>query len=117
MRQKIFNRGKNWYIFATNYKDDQDTCYIDLYFPKGTAPEYIDNGRGISSLDIDIEEAKFTSYKGKAGLTIFKYKLFEPRTDGVEQSNRDFNESVRGTEYERNFGTHTEISQEELPFY
>lgn len=78
MKQRIFSKGQGWYISATNYKDQEDKCYINLYFPKQTAePLYHDNGRGFSSKDIDIEEAKFTCYKGKAGLTVFKYTVLE----------------------------------------
>ena len=96
MKQKIFSKGKGWYISANNYKDKEDKCYINLYFPKGTEPMYIDNGRGFSVKDIDIQEMKFTSYKGKAGVTIFKYSMIE---DAKEYSPK------------------VEIEPEELPFY
>jgi len=96
MKQKIFSKGKGWYISANNYKDKEDKCYINLYFPKGTEPMYIDNGRGFSVKDIDIQEMKFTSYKGKAGVTIFKYSMIE---DTKEYSPK------------------VEIEPEELPFY
>lgn len=75
MKQKIFNSGKGWYISASNYKDKNDKAYLNIYFPKGTEPDYVDNGRGFSVQDIDIIEAKFTSYQGKIGLTVFKYEL------------------------------------------
>ena len=99
MKQKIFSKGKGWYISANNYKDKEDKCYINLYFPKGTEPMYIDNGRGFSVKDIDIQEMKFTSYKGK--------------------DNESFTESVKGTGYEKNFGAtqSIEIDESELPFY
>lgn len=111
MKQKIFSKGKGWYISANNYKDKEDKCYINLYFPKGTEPMYIDNGRGFSVKDIDIQEMKFTSYKGKAGVTIFKYSMIE--------DNEPFTESVKGTGYEKNFGAtqSIEIDESELPFY
>lgn len=111
MKQKIFSKGKGWYISANNYKDKEDKCYINLYFPKGTEPMYIDNGRGFSVKDIDIQEMKFTSYKGKAGVTIFKYSMIE--------DNESFTESVKGTEYAKNFGAtqSIEIDESELPFF
>lgn len=96
MKQKIFSKGKGWYISANNYKDKEDKCYINLYFPKGTEPMYIDNGRGFSVKDIDIQEMKFTSYKGKAGVTIFKYSMVE---DAKEYS------------------PNVEIDESELPFF
>lgn len=96
MKQKIFSKGKGWYISANNYKDKEDKCYINLYFPKGTEPMYIDNGRGFSVKDIDIQEMKFTSYKGKAGVTIFKYSMI----DDTEE-----------------YSPKVKIEPEELPFY
>lgn len=74
MKQKIFNRGRGWYIPASNYKDPQDKVYINLYFPYGQ-PEYVESDKGYSAIDIDIQEGKFTSYKNNPGLTIFKYEL------------------------------------------
>lgn len=96
MKQKIFSKGKGWYISANNYKDKEDKCYINLYFPKGTEPMYIDNGRGFSVKDIDIQEMKFTSYKGKAGVTIFKYSMI----DDTEE-----------------YSPKVEIDESELPFF
>ena len=113
MEQTIFNKGNGWYISASNYKDQNDKCYISLFFPHNTDPWYEDNGRGFSVKVIDIEKAKFTSYKGKAGLTIFKYTEPEVRTDNqpkeaVETITRQQNESGGGYE---------EIKQDDLPFY
>lgn len=96
MKQKIFSKGKGWYISANNYKDKEDKCYINLYFPKGTEPMYIDNGRGFSVKDIDIQEMKFTSYKGKAGVTIFKYSMVEDTKE---------------------YSPNVEIDESELPFF
>ena len=105
MKQRIFSKGQGWYISATNYKDQEDKCYINLYFPKQTAePLYHDNGRGFSSKDIDIEEAKFTSYKGKAGLTVFSYTV-------IENTKKD-NDPVSSM-----FGAENKIDPNDLPFY
>lgn len=84
MRIKMFNRGRGWYVSATNYRDENDKAYMNLHFANHTEPSYIDNGRGFSVMDIDIQEAKFTSYQGKVGLTIFKYTMSEPRPEGDE---------------------------------
>lgn len=77
MKVKIFNSGKGWYVSASNYKDKEDKAYMNLHFAQSLCaePDYQDNGRGFSVQDIDIQEAKFTSYKGKIGLTVFKYEL------------------------------------------
>ncbi len=75
MKIKIFNKGKGWYVSASNYKDSNDKAYMGLFFPYGE-PTYQENEKGYSVIDIDIQEAKFTSYKGKIGLTVFKYELF-----------------------------------------
>lgn len=104
MKTRIFSKGQGWYISATNYKDQQDKCYINLYFPKNTEPMYMDNGRGFSSKDIDILEGKFTSYKGKAGLTVFSYTVIE----NGEKDN-DPGSSM--------FGAENVIDTNDLPFF
>ena len=103
MKTKIFNRGKGWYIFGTNYKDEKDKAYLNLYFPY-EEPEYIQSEKGYSVLDINIEEAKFTSYKEKIGLTIFKY---EQLTD------IDF-DKMGGS---RSHSADNIIQPDDLPFY
>lgn len=96
MKQRIFNSGHGWYISATNYRDEKDKTYINLFFPKKSDPEYIPSEKGYSVIDIDIQEARFTSYNGKAGLTIFKYSPIEEYTEPVND---------------------VQIDSEELPFY
>jgi hypothetical protein len=46
--------------------------------------------------DIDIQEMKFTSYKGKAGVTIFKYSMIEDTKE---------------------YSPNVEIDESELPFF
>lgn len=111
MKVKIFNRGKGWYVPAQNYKDDTDKCYINFHFAKCEEPEYHDNGRGFSCIDIVIDEGKFNSYKGQAGITVFKYHL----TD--EEQNDEFNRSLDGTKYADEFDPKVKIEEKELPFY
>lgn len=106
MKQTIFSKGKGWYISATNYKDQNDKAYINLYFPKNTEPMYQDNGRGFSVKTIDIEEAKFTSYQGKPGMTIFKFS--EVEKEPVQAITR---------EQTNNGGGYAEIKSDDLPFY
>ena len=106
MKLKIFNKGKGWYVSATNYKDNSDKAYMGLYFPYGE-PTYMESEKGYSVIDIDILEAKFTSYKGKLGLTVFKFELL---------SNIDLEDSSK-------FGGSRDgladniIQPDDLPFY
>lgn len=111
MKTKIFSKGQGWYISATNYKDETDKAYINLYFPQGNdftgEPEFIPNDRGYSALDIDILEARFTSYKGKAGMTIFKYDL-------LTEAKMDAKSSYSIREVPTEIQT---IEEDDLPFY
>lgn len=76
MKIKLFNRGKGWYISCTNRDDKEDKAYINVHFTEGAGkPEAVLNDKGYAEIDIDPQEAKFTSYKGKPGLCIFKYEL------------------------------------------
>lgn len=82
MRVKIFNKGNGgkWYISCKNHKDDKDKAYLDLYFPNNTDPAC--PAGQFTMMDIDILEAKFTSYHNKVGMTVFKYSFGEPRAEG-----------------------------------
>lgn len=104
MKQTIFSKGKGWYISATNYKDEKDKAYVNLYFPKNTEPQYHDNGRGFSVKKIDVEEAKFTSYQGKVGMTIFKYEEVEEDNSKMGGARADVGKSVN-------------INTDDLPFF
>lgn len=112
MKQRIFNRGKKWYISCSNYKDENDKSYVNLFFPGNTEPKYVDNGRGFSSKLIDIEEAKFTSYHEKPELTIFKYRELEEEPRETKSDQVALNDGKKDM-----FGGNTIISTEELPFY
>lgn len=96
MKQRIINKGKGWYIIGSNYKDSKDMAFLDLFFPKNSEPIAIPNDKGYASLLIDIEEAKFTSYKGKIGMTIFKYSMTDYADDGFQQTLTDDGRSVTG---------------------
>lgn len=104
MKQKLFNKGTGWYISANNYKNKQDKAYMNVHFSRNhcVEPTYIDNGRGFSVMDVDIQEAMFTSYKGKVGMTIFKFE---------QLSDLEFDSSKFGGSIETN------IEPEDLPFY
>ena len=109
MKIKIFSKGNGWYISCTNYKDEKDKAYINLFFPQKTDPEYIDNGRGFSVKDIDVLEARFTSFNNKVGMTIFKYvEIKEQKVDNKEHQNEQDSKM---------FGAANIMSQEQLPFY
>lgn len=108
MKQTIFSRGRGWYILCTNYKDDKDKAYLDLYFPQREDPDYQDNGKGYCMKKIDILEAKFTSYKGKIGMTVFKYvEVFEDRKEDTKKMGGNRSD----------LGREINIEQEEFPFY
>lgn len=112
MKQKIFNRGKGWYISATNYKDQNDKAYLNLFFPKNTEPLYQDNGRGFSVKDIDIDQAKFTSYQGKLGMTIFAYTEIS-----TEEFEPDDEATLTIRKQQINDGVSFTVEPEDLPFY
>lgn len=78
MKQRIFNGGNGWYISATNYKDKTDKAYMNVHFAVCEAPVYDPPKENpFTWVDIDIKEMKYTSWKQKIGLTIFKYDLIE----------------------------------------
>ena len=86
MKVRIFNKGKGWYVSATNYKDKEDKAYMNVHFPTN---EPIPNGANIDQsgfdfTDIDVLEAKFGSYKQKVTMTVFKY---EPILNGEVKQN------------------------------
>lgn len=63
-----------WFTTATNYKDKEDKQFVSLYFPKDTEPT--ENVECIEPL-----EWKLTSYKGKVGMTMFKYQPLDEKND------------------------------------
>ena len=67
------NKGKyGWYTTAKNRNDKEDKAYVNLFFPKNTNP-------ADGTEEIDAIEWRLTCYKGKVGMTIFKY---EPCAEG-----------------------------------
>lgn len=120
MKQRIFNKGKGWYISASNYHDKDDKAYMSVYFPNGTEPQYKPVGDNeFTFIDIDILEQKYTSYKGKIGLTVFKYEHIksDSKLTEVDKQNEEFAQAVKGTEYEKNFGAKVDLSPDDLPFF
>lgn len=114
MKIRIFNKGKGWYISASNYKDKTDKAYMNVHFVKGTEPLYDDfEGKGWLSKDIEILEGVFSSYHSTMGLTIFKYKIINSPTppDGEEIAKALFS-NVRVVD-----DNEVNIEQEQLPFY
>lgn len=108
MKLRIFNKGKGWYVSATNYKDNNDKAYMNVYFTKNCGePNYVHSDKGYSVIDIDVIEATFNSYKQKIGMTIFKYDLLTdiPIEKGYEPDTGMFG-------YKNDF-----IEEKDLPFY
>lgn len=67
------NKGQyGWYTTAKNRNDKEDKAYVNLFFPKNTVP-------ADGTKEIDAIEWRLTCYKGKVGMTIFKY---EPCAEG-----------------------------------
>lgn len=67
------NKGQyGWYTTAKNRNDKEDKAYVNLFFPKNTGP-------ADGTKEIDAIEWRLTCYKGKVGMTIFKY---EPCAEG-----------------------------------
>lgn len=118
MKQRIFNKGKGWYISASNYKDKEDKAFMNVHFAKCEEPVYKKAGDNeFVFTDIDILEQKYGAYKGKINLTVFKYELIHNDSKYTEMDN--YAESIKGTGYEKNFGAtqSIEIDESELPFY
>ena len=84
------NKGQyGWYTTAKNRNDKEDKAYVNLFFPKNTRP-------ADGTEEIDAIEWRLTCYKGKVGMTIFKYSMI----DDTEE-----------------YSPKVEIEPEELPFY
>lgn len=67
------NKGQyGWYTTAKNRNDKEDKAYVNLFFPKNSDP-------AAGTEEIDAIEWRLTCYKGKVGMTIFKY---EPCAEG-----------------------------------
>ncbi len=108
MKQRIFNGGNGWYISASNYKDKTDKAYMNVHFAVCDEPEYKPtDGNPFTFIDIDILEQKYSSYKGKIGLTVFKYELIKPTNEIPEMDKQ-------GKEYATQ---QIDIDVDSLPFY
>lgn len=84
------NKGQyGWYTTAKNRNDKEDKAYVNLFFPKNSDP-------ADGTKEIDAIEWRLTCYKGKVGMTIFKYSMI----DDTEE-----------------YSPKVEIEPEELPFY
>ena len=104
MKQRIHSKGNGWYIFATNFKDEKDYTFMNLYFPRNTEPEYRPDDTGKCVKDIDIQEAKMNCYKGKIGMTIFKYEEITEDSSMMGGRNAQSAKSI-------------DIQPEDLPFF
>lgn len=110
MKVRIFNKGKGWYVSATNYKDQNDKAYMNVHFPTN---EPIPNGAnidhsGFDFTDIDVMEAKFGSYNKKVTMTVFKY---EPILNGELKQNPVRNQNTLYTS-----DVPTTIDEEDVPW-
>ena len=123
MKQRIFNKGKGWYISASNYKNKEDKAYMNVHFAVCSEPTYRPaGGNPFTFIDIDIEEQKYEAYQGKIGLTIFKYQIIQPTSSELTEivrQDQGFAESIQGTAYADKFGgsQDVDLSPDDLPFY
>lgn len=89
MKQRIFSKGKGWYISATNYKDKNDKAFVSLHFTNNNEPIINVGNQGYAVMDIDIIEWRLNSYKNKVGMTIFKYYPVEEQQEAVRNEYTD----------------------------
>lgn len=90
------NKGKyGWYTTARNRNDKEDKYYVNLFFPKNTEP-----ADGTEA--IDPVEWTLTCYKGKVGMTVFKYEVQDNSKMGGDRAD---------------IGKDVGIKPDELPFY
>lgn len=75
MKTRLFNRGKGWYVSATNWKDNQDKAYMNVRFVKCAEPMYHNTEKGYDIIDIVVTEGKYECYQNKISLTVFNYEL------------------------------------------
>jgi len=84
------NKGQyGWYTTAKNRNDKEDKAYVNLFFPKNSDP-------ADGTKEIDAIEWRLTCYKGKVGMTIFKYSMIEDTKE---------------------YSPNVEIDEDSLPFY
>lgn len=100
------SKGKyGWYTTARNRNDKDDKQYVNLFFPKHTEPQ--DGTEQINPI-----EWTLTCFKGKVGMTIFKYQVgaYASEIEGVPKKDvKDENGK---------FGNpNVTIESSELPFY
>lgn len=75
----FINKGKyGWYTTAKNRNDKEDKAYVNLFFPKNTDPAE-------GTEEITPIEWVLTCYKGKVGMTVFKYEI----VNGITTEGKD----------------------------
>ena len=113
MKTRIFNRGKGWYVSANNYQDPNDKAYMNVYFTRECGEPVVEmNDKGYSVKDIVVIEGKYTSYKGKIGLIVFKYELLTDINLEEKQYQQPLNDGQTDM-----FGRQNIIDEKDLPFY
>ena len=122
MKQRIFSKGKGWYISASNYKDKDDKAYMNVHFAKCEEPHYEPTADSeFIFTDIDIQEQKYGAYKGKMTLTVFKYEPIQSKgaLTEIDKQNGEWAEQLKGTPYADKFGgsQDVDIKPGDLPFY
>ena len=116
MKQRIFNKGRGWYISASNYKNKEDKAYMNVHFAVCSEPIYRPAGDNpFTFIDINIVEQKYEAYQGKIGLTVFKYEIIKPTQEGMTEMDRQEEKYAVNQEEPADFNV--DIAPEDLPFY
>lgn len=107
MKQRIFSKGKGWYISASNYKNRDDKAYMNVHFTKdcGEPPYRPTADSDFVFTDIDILEQAYGAFNGKMTLTVFKYNPIE--NDG----------KLTEVDRQENAVQSVSLSPDDLPFY
>ena len=112
MKVRLFNKGKGWYVSATNYKNNNDKAYMNVHFTREAGEPEVDmNDKGYSVKDIKIIEGKFNSYKGVVGLTVFKYE----QISDIDLEEKRYQQPLNDGDSDM-FGRKNIIDEKDLPF-
>lgn len=93
MKIRLFNKGKGWYVSATNWKLNTDKAYMNVRFVKCEEPQFQETPQGYDIADVFVDEGKFEAYNGKISLTVFKYHTETEQKIKTDIRPSDFDDS------------------------
>lgn len=114
MKTRLFNKGKGWYVSATNYKDKEDKAYMSVYFTKDCEePTPTFNASGYAMIDIDVLESFYVSYNKKIAWKIQKYIEVKNEAQSEQKQPHNSNKINLTSDdlpwYQRNYEQNTKI--------